>query len=220
MSRMHSKQTNLLIILSPLVIILCGFIIATLFTPILGGWSWVPLAITYWTLMATMVIRFGGKKALMTWFSRPIGKKSWLLIGIFIGFIPILGILMFNIELLAQYPWLTLFWLLFAFINPWFEQSYWRGLLLDAGGKWPQWLIISYSTVLFALSHPIMWGVFSIGNRSYESFAALLLMGVVWCLIRIKTKSLRWSLLSHVLVDIGNMSIFVFMNIYIPPQHF
>lgn len=220
MPRTNSKQANLLILLSPLAIIISGFIIATLFTPALGTWSWVPLAFTYWSLMAAMVMRFGGTKALKAWFRKPTGKKRWLYIGVLIGFFPILGILMFHVELLAHHPWLTLYWLLFAFINPWFEQSYWRGLLVDAGEKWPQWAIISYSTLLFALSHPFMWGVFSIGNRSYESFAALLVMGIVWCLIRIKTQSLRWSVLSHTLVDIGNMSIFVFMNIYIPPPHF
>ncbi|RXJ01631.1 CPBP family intramembrane metalloprotease [Anaerobacillus alkaliphilus] len=91
------------------------------------------------------------------------------------------------------------------------------GLLLDAGGNLPRWLNITYSTVFFVLSHPLMWGVFSIANKSTHMYISLFLMGVVWSLIRYKTRSLRWSLYSHMLVDVGNLSVFMFLNLYIPP---
>lgn len=109
------------------------------------------------------------------------------------------------------------FVLLFALINPWLEEMYWRGALLEAESGWPVWLNVLYSTLLFVMSHPLMWGVFSIGNRSPHLYLSLFLMEVVWAAIRYRTKSLRWPIYSHILVDIGNLSVFVFLNIYIPP---
>jgi len=51
---------------------------------------------------------------------------------------------------------------------------------------------IAYSTALFVLSHPLMWGMFSIANRSWMTMVSLVIMGIVWSLVYLKTKSLRW----------------------------
>jgi membrane protease YdiL (CAAX protease family) len=40
----------------------------------------------------------------------------------------------------------------------------------------------------------------------------LLILAFVWSLLYIKTKSLRLSILSHILTDLGNLSVFLFMN--------
>src|SRR5690606_19379190 len=49
-------------------------------------------------------------------------------------------------------------WLLFAMINPWLEEGYWRGLMLDATRHWPRWASNLYSTSLFTLNHPLLGG--------------------------------------------------------------
>lgn len=160
---------------------------------------------------------FVDKKTFTEWFQKPLNNPKWFAIALAIGIFPSLGILLPNYSLLFEYTTLTLFLVLFALINPWFEEGYWRGLLLDAGSYFPRWLIVLYSTILFVFSHPLMWGVFSIANRSVQMYVALFVMGIVWSLIRYKTNSLRWSVYSHMLVDVGNLSIFVFLNLYIPP---
>jgi hypothetical protein len=53
----------------------------------------------------------------------------------------------------------------FSAINPWFEEAFWRGLLLDHTRQSPVWVRILYSSALFAVSYPIIWGVYSRGNR-------------------------------------------------------
>ncbi|WP_396021241.1 type II CAAX prenyl endopeptidase Rce1 family protein [Bacillus sp. S/N-304-OC-R1] len=78
-------------------------------------------------------------------------------------------------------------------------------------------MITAIIYLFFVLSHPFMWGVFSIANRSYQMYISLFVMGVIWSLIRYRTKSLRWCVYSHMLVDFGNLSVFVFLNLYIPP---
>jgi membrane protease YdiL (CAAX protease family) len=105
---------------------------------------------------------------------------------------------------------------MFAVINPFFEEVFWRGLLLK---KLPLPAVgrVLYSTAFFIISHPLMWGVFSIANRSWMTWASLAVMGVVWSVVFLKTDSLRWPLISHFMVDIFNLSVFVFLNIYQPP---
>ncbi|MFP7175081.1 CPBP family glutamic-type intramembrane protease, partial [Priestia filamentosa] len=81
----------------------------------------------------------------------------------------------------------------------------------------PKWMSILYTTILFVLSHPLMWGVFSIASTSYHLYIYLMVMGIVWSLTYFKTKSLRWVILSHFIVDVGNLTVLTFLNIYVPP---
>ncbi len=173
-------------------------------------------AVAYWSLMGLVIFLFSSQQTVKAWFKKPIFIRKWLVIAIILGVFPALGIFFQNLNLIVEYPLITFYLILFALINPWFEEGYWQGLLLDAGEKLPIWINITYSTIFFVLSHPLMWGVFSIANKSIHMYLSLLLMGVIWSIIRYKTKSLRWSVYSHMLVDIGNLSVFVFLNLYIP----
>lgn len=174
-------------------------------------------ALLYWGLLGLMILLFSSHNRMKGWFKKPYYNKIWLIAGVLIGLFPVLGILLPNYNLLFYYPGLSILVILFAAINPWFEEGYWRGLLLDAGENFPIWVRLIYSSALFSFSHPLMWGVFSIGNRSYQLLLTLFVMGIAWSFIRYKMKSLRWSVYSHILVDLGNLSVFVFLNIYIPP---
>ncbi|MFJ7731242.1 type II CAAX prenyl endopeptidase Rce1 family protein [Lysinibacillus sp. NPDC097231] len=80
-----------------------------------------------------------------------------------------------------------------------------------------KWLSILYTTLFFVLSHPLMWGVFSIASKSYHLYVYLSIVGVVWAITYFKTKSLRWVIFSHFIVDIGNLTVLTFLNIYLPP---
>ena len=91
-----------------------------------------------------------------------------------------------------------------------------RGALLDAGRRWPFWAIALYSTALFVAGHRLMRGVFSVGNRSPMLYATLFVMGLAWACMRRATGSQRIPILSHGLVDVGNLSVFVFPNLYVP----
>ena len=135
--------------------------------------------------------------------------------SITVGLIP-LSILLLNLYLLASFPLVTALWVLFAFINPFFEQVFWRGYLMQKLPFRAGWRV-AYSTALFVLSHPFMWGIFSVANRSWMTMVSLIIMGTVWCVVYLKTSSLRWCYISHFMVNIGNLTIFVFLNLYIPP---
>jgi membrane protease YdiL (CAAX protease family) len=109
--------------------------------------------------------------------------------------------------------------ILFSILNPFFEELYWRGFVLDYTFRSKLSSSI-YSSILFILSHLFIWGVFSYGNRNLYLIFSLVIMSIVWCIVRIRTKSLWWCIISHFFVDLFNLLVFVMLNIYIPKQGF
>jgi len=106
----------------------------------------------------------------------------------------------------------------FAVINPFMEEAFWRGLVLDKTAHWPTWLRVVYTSAMFAASHPAIWGVHSRANRTPEVVLSTFTMGVAWSISAIYTKSLWWSVLAHFIVDLANMAVFTFLNYYDPPS--
>ncbi|GKV56085.1 hypothetical protein NCCP2222_20320 [Sporosarcina sp. NCCP-2222] len=209
-------RRNTFILLSPPLIILIGWVTAKIFTPIIQEWAWIPLALVYWLVLGICIGIGKGEERLSAWVQKPLPTKLTIA-GMLLGMFP-LSVLFTNIHLFDSIG-LVILWLAFAIINPWFEEYYWRGILLDSTLKvMPKWLGIGYSTIFFVASHPLMWGVFSIANRSSHVVIFLSIIGVVWSLMYLRSKSLRWVIVSHCIVDIGIITVLVFLNIYIPPN--
>jgi membrane protease YdiL (CAAX protease family) len=194
------------------VIAFCGiFVLIT--SKVLSEWVFIPAAIIYWLLSFNISLRIAGKEAIKNYFNKPNGSIGWFVLSIIIGFMP-LSILLLNINLLHN-PMIIILWILFSLINPFFEEIYWRGFLLENTFK-SKILSSVYSTTLFVISHLFIWGIFSFGNRNIFTILSLLIMGTVWCIVKNKTKSFRWNIVSHIMVDVFNLSVFVFLNLYIP----
>ncbi|GEK81117.1 CPBP family intramembrane glutamic endopeptidase [Agrococcus baldri] len=207
-----------LVALSPLAVILLGHLTARLAAAIEPQLAWVAVAIVYWGAMSAVVLLSTTGAQRRAWLAPAVRRPWWVIpAALLLGAIPIGGILAMQLPLVAANAALIAPWLLFALINPVFEQAYWRGAVQDATARWPAWLAAAWITVLFVASHPLMWGVFSEGNRSPMLYGTLALMAVAWFWMRRVTGSLRWPLVSHVLVDLGNLSVFVFLNVYVPP---
>ncbi|MED3729234.1 type II CAAX endopeptidase family protein [Priestia filamentosa] len=211
-----SKRKRALILLSPIIVILLGFITAAIFSKFIDGWAWIPLAIVYWSSLGFCIVYFKENKHIKDWLKKPKISILPIILSLLLGMFP-LSILIMNYKLFDSTVLIVL-WILFALINPWFEELYWRGVLLDAAVDWfPKWISVLYTTIFFVLSHPFMWGVFSIASTSYHLYIYLTVMGIVWSLTYFKTKSLRWVILSHFIVDVGNLTVLTFLNIYVPP---
>ena len=102
--------------------------------------------------------------------------------------------------------------IIFFLINPWLEEFYWRGLLIDVTNKWPAWVSIGYSSILFTLWHTAFaW--YSTGVRSLSFYLPVLILGLVMGMIYKNTKSLWPAILSQMLINALNLSIPVLMNI-------
>jgi membrane protease YdiL (CAAX protease family) len=72
---------------------------------------------------------------------------------------------------------------------------------------------VIYSSALFALNHAA-FGINSEVNSGYDVVVSTLIMGVVWAVVYLKTKSLRWTILSHFLVDFLNVSAAAFLDLW------
>lgn len=216
--RREGKRRNFVmkkkILTYPIGVIILGWIIAIVLTPIMKEWTFIPLAFVYWGTTIAIVLKTVGFQKIKKMFKKPIGKKRWNILALFVGLIP-LSILLMNLSLL-KLDYVLILWIAFALINPFFEEIFWRGFLIDALPMSKRSACL-YSTFLFVVSHPIMWGTFSIANRSWMTVVSLIIMGLAWSIVYLKTKSLRWCVISHFLVDIFNLSVYVFLNLYIPP---
>lgn len=199
-------------LIAPLLVILCGNVTAIVFSKFIGCWAFIPLALVYWGVSFSIAYKALGKEGISEAFKKPQGGIRWLILALIVALLPAI-ILIQNYSLFT--PGLVVITAIFISVNPFFEEIFWRAYLLQ---KLPFGKVGAafFSTILFVGSHPLMWGVFSIANRDYFTFLSLLIMGSVWSVVYYKTKSLWWCIVSHLLVDIFNLAVLVFLNIYIP----
>ena len=209
-------KKRMVLLNSPLLLIVSCHLLATWSVPRFGIWAWVPLQAGYWSLLGLICWGSGRLPDIQSAYSRRT-TWGWWVGNVIVGLIP-LPILLRNTSLLRMHAALIAYWLVIAVLNPFLEEAYWRGLLGSLTARWPAWLSLAYTSLLFAFAHPLLWGVFSVGNRSWQTVAALLVMGGMWGITFRRTKSLQAVTLSHCLVDVGNMTVWVFMNLYVPPK--
>ncbi|GFZ33197.1 hypothetical protein CSC2_37230 [Clostridium zeae] len=177
-------KTNIKTALIPLIIILAGSLTAIIASKYINAWAFIPLAIVYWT--SIIVVVKPTKNILTSYLKKPVDNLKvsiFSLIPVFLcGFSFIWGIKY------IETPSLIIMWIIFAVINSFTEEIFWRGYLID-NLTWKPSVKVIYTTILFSLSHPLMWGVFSITIRSYIMVLPLLTMGLIWGYVYHKTKS-------------------------------
>ena len=201
------------VVSSPLLVIFIGFIVSFISNKIIGEWAFIPLAIVYWGLVFYIIKLDKDKIKEVFQTSKQFGKYSFLA---YILCLLCIVAFVWGLQYITLSPLLIILSILFIVINPIAEELFWRKYLLD-NLNWNNWKKVIYSTFLFMLSHPLMWGVFSVTIRSSIMIMPLFMMGIIWSIVYVKTKTLRHCIIAHTLVDILNLSILVFLNIYVPP---
>jgi len=205
---MNKKATSPFFIISPVLIILITQTVALLFGRTLNSLVYIPIILIYWAVLVFILIKYGSEN-IKKWLQKPQGHWIWIIIAVLVGFssLPLF---------LQHYPVLQdisilLPTIIFFLINPWLEEFYWRGLLLDVTQNWPAWISILYSTVLFTMWHSAFaW--YSDGARSIIFYMAVLVLGLVMALIYRNTKSVRLAVISHMMINILNLSIPTLLN--------
>lgn len=217
---MTKNQIRILIVLlSPIIILIIGNVTAHIFVNLLGKWAWLGYFVVYWTLLFIFMTFTGKRVDQLSWFQKSQGSRLWILLALVTGFISFPALLIPNLNVIQSVS-LVMALCVFALINASFEEAYWRGFLLDETAHLPRVFGVLYSTVIFTVIHPLNLGVFSKiqafdPNRPMALIPfifILILLSLVYNLLYLKTKSLRLPILSHILTDIGNLSIFLFMN--------
>lgn len=215
----QDRSHGVLVLASPILVVIIGHFAARFFLVLFGDWAWLGSSLVYWGSMLLIVWLLGDKRLIGRWFARSQGSKWWLLLALAIGLISFPLLFFPNIHVMKPIG-LVIAWFLFAVVNSTCEEAYWRGFLLDATGHLPRAFGVIYSTIFFTAIHPLMLGVFSKINRFDPAhptalipfWIILVIISLSFSLLYLKTKSLRLPVFSHFLSDLGNLSIFLFMN--------
>lgn len=202
-----------ILVISPVLVLLFCQAVALLFGKQLGAWVWAAIVGAYWILLSLLVL-FYDARSIRKWFVKPKGNWIWPVLAFSMGMVPLPVMFIANFELLRGVEILVPY-IILAVLNPFIEEFYWRGVMLDVTDQWPSWLAIGYTSVLFSANHAAYaWQ--SVASRSPSVFLNTIVMGVLWALVYKHTKSLRWCIFSHFLVNAFSLSVPVFLNLYIP----
>ena len=218
-SAQQDRSHSFLALASPILVVFVGHFAARLFYSLFSDWAWLGSSLTYWGSMLLVIRSLGNRQSLENWFAKSQGSKWWILLALAMGLIAFPLLFFPNIQVMKPIG-LVILWFLFAVINSTCEEAYWRGFLLDATSHLPRAFGVIYSTIFFTAIHPLTLGVFSKINRFDPAhpmtlipfWIILVILSLAFSLLYLKTKSLRMPILSHFLSDLGNLSIFLFMN--------
>ena len=202
---------NNIVIASPFLIIATNIVVAYVFGQIIGKWAFIPMILIGWTLWLFFILKYGGTESIKKWLKKPERGFGWGVLALIIGLIP-LSVFLLHYDTLTNWQ-IILPWILLAIINPWIEEFYWRGLLLDYTKNWSNWISILFTSLLFAANH-VAFGINSKVNSGFEVVISTLILGLVWAIIYKKTKSVRWLVLSHFLVDFLSLSTPAFLDLF------
>lgn len=201
------------VVASPFIIIAANFAVAYFFGSLIGKWAFIPLVLIEWCLFLYFIFRYSSPDDRKRWMGRPIGGWGWTLLALFFGLLPLPVFLSHHETLNSWQVWLP--WITLALVNPWLEEFYWRGLLMDHTRTWSKWSSILFTSVVFAGNHAV-FGVNSELNSGFTVIVSTFILGVVWAVVYHKTGSLRWIIFAHFLVDIFNLSAASFLDLYEP----
>ena len=201
-------------ILSPFGVIAAGHGVQRLAGLSLGVWAWVPTMLVFWGAIAALVRWGGPPRPAAAWLGWSRGSWLWPLLALAVGLLSLREFL--SAWDVLDSPGLWVLWLGYGLVNPWFEEGYWRGLLLDATRGWPMGLGVLYSTALFAVSHPLIWGVHSRPLRHPAALVGLALVGIVWSITYRRTGSLRWTIAGHSCSNLLGLSVPILLNLHAP----
>ncbi len=202
---------NKIVLLSPFLIIIINIVVAVVFGKLIGKWAFIPIILIEWCLFMFFILRFGGKESIKKWLKKPTGSFGWTILALLMGLITLPLFLLHHDSLSSWTIWLP--WILLALINPWIEEFYWRGLLLDFTSKWSKWSAIFFSSFVFAINHAV-FGINSEVNSGFTIVISTFIMGVIWAIVYKKTNSLSWIIFAHFLVDFFSLSVPAFLDLF------
>jgi membrane protease YdiL (CAAX protease family) len=205
---MEKKTANSFFIISPVVILLITQATAVLFGRYLNTLVYIPIILIYWAVLVFILYRYGTGN-IKKWLQKPQGHWIWIIVAILVGFSS-LPLFLQHYQVFKNLS-ILIPTVIFFMINPWLEEFYWRGLLIDVTGRWPAWVSVAYSSILFTMWHSAFaW--YSDGARNVPFYLAVLILGLIMALIYKNTKSVLLAVISHTLINIINLSIPTLLN--------
>ncbi len=212
----NTRKFSIFVLISPIIIFLftrIGIEISIrLFNSIV---AWIPSFIFYYISISIVVI--------LAFKFFPLPKKE--LFNFSFGKFPNIWLLLFTIIFPALIPLNTLlshlnsvpilfflYILIFSLINPFFEEIYWRGILYYL--PFGKIFSVIYSAVLFSFSHYFFWSYwFKTLYVIIPVVISTFIMGILWMIFMKIKKKIIYPIISHIIVDIFNLSVAVYCGI-------
>jgi membrane protease YdiL (CAAX protease family) len=172
--------------------------LAWLYTTVFYG-AWIVMSLFF-------LLKFSDLEKML----KPAIRNRWNFLPLIFIIPAFIFIFIPNIHLLKLDGWLAMN-IILCIITPWIEEIYWRGLVSGTFNDNP---VISFcvSTIGFALSHPLIFGINSKGDSGLLAFAGTLFVGAIWWWCYYKTKSLRGNIITHFLTDVAGMAVYILAN--------
>ena len=193
------------------MMVLACHLVARIGSSLVSNWAFIPVILTLW-LIALTFLRPLQNDTYKKWFGKSKGNAIWKGLVILVGILP-LPVFLLHWRTLSSWQ-IILPYVIIALVNPFVEEMYWRGLLLDHLSKWKNWHAVLYTSLFFALNHPLSFGMFSKLNSGLTVFISTFIMGIVWGFGYKKIGNLRLIIFSHFLVDTFNLSVPAFLDLY------
>ena len=200
--------------ISPLLILIVNYFVSRLLYPVMGNWSWVIILPIYYALIFLVITITGEIHNYKCWFKKSEGKIRWRVICVVFFSIFSLPVFFMNSNKLDTVL-IVFLSIIYSIINPFFEELYWRRFLLTKI-KAKKWLLVLFSTLLFTLNHPIALATLNTTFIEPGFIFITFMFGVIWCVLFLKTNSLRWNYVTHVMVNFASLSVLVFLNLFVP----
>lgn len=197
----------------PIAIIVLGNITVNLLHSALTVYTFIPGVIVYWAATIAIVCLDAQQRniSIFSYLKGTRIKVYLVVLSLLVGLIPLPIFILYLKNLNTTF--LIIVWIAVAIINPFFEEIFWRGYMLEHRAKMPFIAKALYSTLLFTLSHVFIWGVISQVMLTKELIISVFVMGLAWAFIYHKSRSIVLPYFSHMLVDILNLSVLAFMNL-------
>jgi len=167
------------------------------------AWIFVTLFYAAWIILSLLLLL--KVRDIKEMFSES-KNRTWNLVFVPVVALFVIFIFVPNLALIKWDYWLLLNCII-CLVNPFMEEIYWRGLISKISNV-PLFSFI-FSSLTFAASHSLVFGVNSPGVAGSIGFAGAFLVGGLFWISYYKTKSLRGCVVNHFLIDLAGMAVFI-----------
>ena len=217
----ESKRIKYFLLLSPLFVLVFTKILLEIFILLFTQEiSWIPAFLAYYLSIGIVIfvavnyfkIKFQNIFSLNL---KPFPNLTLIIFGVVVPALLPFGVILFKAKYVPEYFFLYI--IIFSLINPLFEESLWRGLLVNLPTR--NWFKILYSSFLFAFSHYFFWSFwFRDPYITITTVISTFIMGICWMWFMVKRKNLVYPIISHFFVDVFNLSVAIYAGVI--PLHF
>lgn len=217
----ENKKLNRFLLLSPLLVLVLTRLGIELFVNAFDPHiSWIPAFIGYYVsiIIVFLTIRYVYNIHLLKHLQfsfKPLPKAGLLIVTIIIPALLPISAFITQLQFVPNIYFLYI--VIFSLINAPFEEFYWRGILAFLPGS--NLFRSLFTAGLFGFSHFLFWDYwYKSPIIMIPTVVSTFIMGLLWMHFMNKKKNLLFPIISHVIVDILNLSVAVYSGLINPPS--